>query len=184
MFKCVSIALGAAALMVGTAASAAVTVTAPTNLTDPNPQTPSSIATADGTTTIEFGLNATGNSFSSAFTFENDVAGLYNFFIGTSTDGLLFTDVTITGGGTTTTFAPPSATVIQAFGLNLLANTPYTVNINGTSTASAGAFSGNVTIHEVPAVPEAATWAMMLLGFGGMGLAMRSRRSLALAQIA
>ena len=29
----------------------------------------------------------------------------------------------------------------------------------------------------VAAVPEPATWAMMLLGFGGMGLAMRQRRS-------
>lgn len=34
------------------------------------------------------------------------------------------------------------------------------------------------------AVPESATWAMMLLGFGGIGFAMRRRRRPALAQIA
>ena len=36
----------------------------------------------------------------------------------------------------------------------------------------------------VAAVPEPATWAMMLLGFGGIGVAMRRRRKPALAQIA
>ena len=35
-----------------------------------------------------------------------------------------------------------------------------------------------------PAVPEPATWAMMLVGFGGIGLAMRRRRKPALAQLA
>lgn len=33
-------------------------------------------------------------------------------------------------------------------------------------------------------VPEPATWAMMLLGFGGIGVAMRRRRKPALAQVA
>jgi hypothetical protein len=36
----------------------------------------------------------------------------------------------------------------------------------------------------VGGVPEPATWAMMLLGFGGIGVAMRRRRKEALAQIA
>jgi hypothetical protein len=39
------------------------------------------------------------------------------------------------------------------------------------------AFSGG-------AVPEPSTWAMMLLGFGGIGFAMRRRRKLPLAQLA
>jgi hypothetical protein len=33
-------------------------------------------------------------------------------------------------------------------------------------------------------VPEPATWAMMLLGFGAMGIAIRRRRQPVLAQIA
>ena len=41
----------------------------------------------------------------------------------------------------------------------------------------------SVTGDRAP-VPEPATWAMMLLGFGGIGLAMRRRRRPALAQVA
>ena len=42
----------------------------------------------------------------------------------------------------------------------------------------------NGTIRVLSAVPEPATWALMLLGFGGMGMAMRRRRRPALAQLA
>ena len=38
----------------------------------------------------------------------------------------------------------------------------------------------SVTVAEVAAVPEPASWAMMLVGFAGMGLAMRRRRSAAM----
>lgn len=38
--------------------------------------------------------------------------------------------------------------------------------------------------HPVGAVPEPATWAMMLLGFGGIGMTIRRRRKATLAQIA
>ena len=41
----------------------------------------------------------------------------------------------------------------------------------------------NLTVNE-NAVPESATWAMMFLGFGAIGFAMRKRRTAALAQIA
>jgi hypothetical protein len=34
-----------------------------------------------------------------------------------------------------------------------------------------------INLHRPPPVPEPATWAMMLLGFGGIAMAMRRRRS-------
>lgn len=53
---------------------------------------------------------------------------------------------------------------------------------------SAGGFwnarSSTLTVSDVPVagvVPEPATWAMMLLGFSGLGAALRSRRRTALA---
>jgi len=46
-----------------------------------------------------------------------------------------------------------------------------------------GGISGEGTPVRPP-VPEPATWAMMLLGFGGIGMAMRRRRKEGLAQIA
>jgi hypothetical protein len=51
-----------------------------------------------------------------------------------------------------------------------------------------GSTTGNVLLGNLllttPAVPEPATWAMMLLGFAGIGVALRRRNRPALAQIA
>ena len=52
-------------------------------------------------------------------------------------------------------------------------NNPYRVTGFGTILATVNATSSPVTA----AVPEPATWAMMLLGFGAVGYAMRRRRA-------
>jgi hypothetical protein len=52
----------------------------------------------------------------------------------------------------------------------------YTANM-----ATSGNVSGNAAFYPVP---EPATWALMLLGFGGIGMAMRRRRRPALVQVA
>jgi hypothetical protein len=57
-------------------------------------------------------------------------------------------------------YAYTADTVLKSFGFETTANTAFTLN---TSTAAA-------------AVPEAATWAMMLVGFGGIGAALRRKR--------
>ncbi|MXO60727.1 PEPxxWA-CTERM sorting domain-containing protein [Altererythrobacter salegens] len=48
-----------------------------------------------------------------------------------------------------------------------------TLNITG-YTGGSGTFAGTLTFSQ--AVPEPATWALMLLGFGAIGFAMRRRR--------
>jgi len=71
---------------------------------------------------------------------------------------------------------------ITAFWLLDLGN-----NVTHTITLSNGQGSSNAQIFSTgtPAVPEPATWAMMLLGFGAIGVAMRrSPRKRALLQVA
>ena len=70
-----------------------------------------------------------------------------------------------------------------AFWLINVGSTPiHTLTLtNGQGSSNAQIFGTGYT----PPVPEPATWAMMLLGFGGIGVAMRRRRKAApLAQIA
>lgn len=48
--------------------------------------------------------------------------------------------------------------------------------INGGKTALASS-TGNFASDPIPTVPESATWAMMLIGFGAVGVALRSGRT-------
>jgi hypothetical protein len=76
-------------------------------------------------------------------------------------------------------------------------NTEGTTPLNGWGTynyynfyslGTNGQTFGNVLLSSfavTPNVPEPATWAMMLVGFGGIGFAMRrNRKSMGLAQVA
>jgi len=73
-------------------------------------------------------------------------------------------------------------------------NTPLNFTYNGGTftlfvndlAVSSGATNTplNGVIRATAAVPEPATWGLMLLGFGGIGMAMRRRRRPVLAQIA
>ena len=183
--------LGATALASGSIASAAVTVNAGTvvNLNDPNPST--SVATAGGDTTINFGfnpiVNAEGtNSFSSSFTISDPLAGIYSISGDTSTPGVIFSDTSnltciasvmgCTVGTVYNLIIGTTPSGFSAFGLPLtnLAAGDYRLTINGISPNS-GSFTGNVRIT-TGAVPEPGTWAMMLLGFGAVGFTMRRQR--------
>jgi hypothetical protein len=65
---------------------------------------------------------------------------------------------------------------------NLTSGTWYTFEYTA-NLPTAGDISGTGNFY--PAVPEPATWALMLLGFGGIGFAMRrQRRNTVLAQVA
>ena len=59
----------------------------------------------------------------------------------------------------------------------------FTLTVNDTAVSNDG-IAAPVTGFIRTAVPEPATWAMMLLGFAGIGFAMRRRRLPSLAQIA
>lgn len=84
--------------------------------------------------------------------------------------------------------APPGD--ITADGGNATMWSPYSVVINAGAGSvvrfaatgmsdSLGGYLDNITL--TTAVPEPATWAMMLLGFGGLGARLRRRRALAAA---
>jgi hypothetical protein len=119
----------------------------------------------------------------------------FNFFVAPSALGTFSATVatypvsTVTllellTGGTSTTVGGTLLTSTPGTQLtygNLTANTWYTFRYTA-NMSTGGSISGNAAFY--PAVPEPATWGMMLLGFAGMGFAMRRRRRPALAQIA
>lgn len=64
---------------------------------------------------------------------------------------------------------------------NLVAGATNTILVSGTSGGDAS-FSGTLSFAATSAVPEPATWAFMLIGFGAVGYSMRKRPAYKLAQ--
>jgi hypothetical protein len=144
----------------------------------------------DGPTTVgsettigftEAGLAAP--TFTEWLTFTNDLAGTYALTLDTSSSGIDFTSAILTGPGGPYELIKEFDNGIAEFwnlsSLFLEAGT-YQLTISGDNT-STGSLGGTVTINSVP---EPGTWAMMLLGFGAAGYAMRRRRAPVLAQAA
>lgn len=169
--------LGAAALTVGTSANATI-------LTDP----------IDGPTLESFGSDMFGNnrdaaegtgSFTDVFNFTLSAAWDANAEISTiilRSKDIDFSSILLDGFGFDQVGFDPNTEVWQ-LDVSSLAAGPHSVTVNGSiSGPGGGAYSG--TINVAPPVPEPATWAMMLLGFGAIGYAMRRRRRPALMQVA
>lgn len=80
------------------------------------------------------------------------------------------------GSFATTSFQPFTARSIASFGLT--SGTAYTLTFQGTtSTGDHTAFIDAVALSSVgAAVPEPTSWALMILGFGGVGATLRSNR--------
>lgn len=178
-------AAGAMAL-VGAAANAGPVISGPVGPLPP-------AVTPPGTFIIGSNLSAGPGTFNDMFTFT--VLGASAMFNGqvssiefdhTGTQNINFTTLTVDGNSvfseTSTDPNPESWAILNPI---LLTAGTHTINVAGNLLGTNGSYSGNFNLNTVPAaVPEAATWAMMLLGFGGMGMVIRRRRKPVLAQLA
>jgi hypothetical protein len=127
---------------------------------------------------FSLGYEETGlsNPFEAVLDFTNTLAGVYAFTLSTSSSAVNFTSALITGG---TLGSPVSLNLTSDVGPNeywSLSNLAldagnYVLTIQGTNTG-AGSLAGNVAFA---AVPEPATWALMILGFGLVGGALRRK---------
>jgi hypothetical protein len=104
-------------------------------------------------------------------------ASLFSFVNGTQMSGLTVIGVHWGNNGDA-----GDNNSITAFYLFNLTGGPFTQVALGNN----GAGSSNAQLYSTGAVPEPATWAMMLVGFGGIGMAMRRsrRRNATLMQVA
>jgi hypothetical protein len=131
-------------------------------------------------------------SFSDMLTFTNDTAGVFNLSVLTDLVAAVhFTTLTISGTGmdAISLLEPEDITVNHGAttyaldGLNLGVGT-FQINLAGTAPVGT-TWQGTVNFSAMNAVPEPATWGLMLLGFGLMGASMRRRRTrVALPQLA
>lgn len=97
--------------------------------------------------------------------------------VGSATD-LDFTEVTFNNGTTTVPVTITNAGFFESGGL---ANVPISSGVQNILSVTylsrgAGAYGGNLSFSP-SAVPEPASWAMMLLGFGAVGSIVRRRRN-------
>jgi hypothetical protein len=183
MRKLLFTAVGAAALALGsTAANAAALVLSPTT-------TPVVTPPASGTFGDSFNP-ATPGMFTDVFNFTLGGAALTDAsLISVSLGGgnnIDFTCPTCTVRLDSTAFTLMSTGTLDTFTLSPtnLTTGMHALTITGNIVSGpSAAFSGTINFN-TPALPEAATWAMMLLGFAGMGLVLRRRRRPMLAQLA
>ena len=172
----------AAALTGASASNAAITIVGtsggdisvgtPVNSTIPN------TVNFDSTTDMSTTLNPW-------FDFKNDQTGFYIFDLTSSTLGSTITLEKVLSNGATTLVDQVlgGARHLELDSSILDANAVYRFTYTYNTPSGGGTVSGNASFY--PAVPEPATWAMMLIGFGGIGMVMRRRRGdVALPQIA
>jgi len=181
-------------------------------LTSPNP-VPASFVGPITATIGHVGIagTSTGTSFSDTFAFTIGTLGMG--FIGTGS-GSISTTVDLRGFGLSTDLDIDSVVIngtilaleslrdingVQCFveGVGTCgateqfsaSNVPITggqlntIVVTGISRGN-GSYGGNLTFTPAAAVPEPATWAMMLLGFAGIGWQFRRRRNATLTQFA
>ena len=140
----------------------------------------------DGSGTANFGdKGIMTQTFSDTFTFNLPIGtasgSLTSVLVGASTD-VSFTSVSLNG----TPFTVNSTGTVDSRSLIMLPVTagPQQLVVSGTvnpSSGSAGPFNGGFggSLSFAPAtggVPEPTSWALMMLGFGGLGAVLRGKR--------
>jgi hypothetical protein len=182
MRKLIYAVAGAAALSTASLANAAITIVGtsggnivvgtPDNVTIPNK------VDFDTTTNL-------AGSTSPWYEFSNNQTGNYIFDLTSSSAGASITLEQLLSGGGSSIIETVTGTgrFLELDTGTLAADTTYRFMYTFNTPSGGGTVSGNSSFY-LATVPEPATWAMMLLGFGGIGFAMRRRRRPALAQIA
>jgi hypothetical protein len=166
-------------------AGAATTANAATTITSTTPSP--AILTPPASAAFSSVLSGS-DGFSDSFTFT--IAGQPGVTDAQITTLLLngaqnvtFSSITLDGMSVfTRTSTDPNPETWAILSPVLLAVGNHTINVMGNLVGPTGSYSGTINVQ--PAVPEAKTWAMMLLGFGAMGIAIRRRRKPVLAQLA
>ena len=178
-------AVGAAALCTASLANAALTITGSSGTTAGSVLT---VGSADNSTVpnkVAFDtFTDTAGTYTSFFEFTENMTSIGSFSVTAAALGAQLTlEQLLPGGGGTALYqAIGSSNSLTLVTGPLTAGTTYRFTYTGTAPAGGADFSGNAAFYS--AVPEPATWAMMLLGFGGIGMAMRRRRKPVLAQVA
>lgn len=124
-------------------------------------------------------LTGSGNADDDLWIFEVG-PDVEDTFVDVSVDGITWLSVGAVGGSTAGVdldafgFGPDSA-----FAFVRLTDDPSEGNQSGVTVGADIDAVGAISTQLVPAVPEPGSWAMMLGGFGAMGLAFRRRRKVA-----
>jgi hypothetical protein len=176
-------AAGAMALVGGAAANAGPVISGPVGPLPPAVTTP-------GTFIIGSNLSAGPGTFSDMFTFTilGTAPELFNGQVTSqefpsNTNNINFTSLLLDGVSVfTKTSSDPNPESWSILNPILLSAGSHTITVGGTLNGTVGSYVGNFNV--AAAVPEPATWAMMLLGFGAMGMVIRRRRKPVLAQLA
>ena len=180
--------------LAGSAAALALAPAAQAQSVNPSPAT--TVMTnvdvgANNTFTIGFSDANLTNPFTETLSFNTTLAGVLSIIASTSasSDGSPndtdFTRVFLTGTGIGTIEIPQlSGDPLESRGLagiNVGVGT-FTLTLTGTPGTQNGSFGGTVSFVPTSAIPEPATWAFMLIGFGAVGYSMRKRPAYKLAQ--
>lgn len=177
------LAAAAAMFAIAPAANAVVTVTNTYNVGDPLHFQITSGTPTSPSITANFGDGFSSElNFDDTFEFTIPQNGVGSGSISTSfsspNNKLTITDLLINGVHYTVP-SNSSGQFLAVSGIPILDGVMNTIEVLGSTSSLGGTFSGTATFSaaSAAAVPEAASWAMMLAGFGLTGAVMRKRRT-------